>query len=678
MIDIPSIISENKKRVEKLFAPYDPILGIGSPLKREKLILDEIGELYLPVEFFSSAMGEEFAKSGSLHRFMERNRTITDIDDAWNLFINERANFDFEFFSAYALTIEDKDTAEHFKFILRKAQRTLLYALESMRLEGVPIRVVLLKARQWGGSTLVQMYMLWIQQRLKNNWHITVCAQVDDASKNIRHMYEVAAANYPSELGSISLKPYAKSSKNIQCIETGGIIGVGSIENPNQFRSYSNKMIHMSELGIWHDTPRKTGAQIASSLKNAIANVPLSMIVEESTAKGVGNYFHKEWTAAEKGRYGTKEENSRYKPVFIPWYEIELYFIKMDESEYPAFIHYIFDNPSNDYERFLWNQGASLENIKWYMEYKTGEHKSTQEMMEEYPTTPKEAFISSGSRVYPYDYVDNARKTVREPIFVGNVEADASTGKKALLNIRLVESINGHLKIWSYPEKVVEIEGKKYKVLNRYAGFGDFGGTWAGADYSTLGIIDRYEMLWGGLPEIVAEWHGHADAMLFAWNTAQIGTMYDNALLALESNTPDKDKNKGGNHFLTAIDQLAGIYPNLYCRNKIESIKQDFVPIYGFHTNTATKTMIIDRHKEALRNVEYVERCKETCDECDYFENKPDGKMGAQDSQHDDRVIRTAGVVWLALEYMDPPKLVEITDIPKSYGVKNTGSLASF
>ena len=100
MIDIPSIISENKKRVDKLFAPYDPILGIGSPLKREKLVLDEIGEFYLPVEFFSSAMGEEFAKSGSLHRFMERNRAITDIDDAWNLFINERANFDFEFFSA--------------------------------------------------------------------------------------------------------------------------------------------------------------------------------------------------------------------------------------------------------------------------------------------------------------------------------------------------------------------------------------------------------------------------------------------------------------------------------------------------------------------------------------------------------------------------------------------------
>lgn len=664
MIDIPSIITENKKRLSKLFAPYDPIIGLGGPLQREKIVIDEIGEFYLPVEFFGTVMGNEFARAGSLGRFIENHPEIGGKDEAWNLFVNTRCDCDFEFFAAYALTIEDKETAEHFNFILRKAQRKLLHELESMRLSGVPIRVVLLKARQWGGSTLVQMYMFWIQQRLKKNWHITVCAQVDDAAKNIRHMYEIAANYYPSDLGKVSLSPYAKSQKNLICGETGGIIGVGSVQNPDQFRSYSNKMIHMSEVGIWQSTPRRTGAQIASSLKNAIANVPYSLIVEESTAKGVGNYFHDEWLAA-------VNEKSRYKAVFVPWFEIEMYENNIDN--YPDFI-----SSMSDYDNFLWSLGATLENIKWYRDYKSGENKSTQEMMEEYPSTPEEAFISSGTRVYQHSYVANARKTVIDPVFVGKIEADASTGKKALNNINLVKDIHGNLRIWSHPEKTVEIEGKMYKVANRYGLFGDFGGTSEKADFSALRVIDRIMMVWGGLPEIAAEWHGHLDAMLFAWICAQIGTIYDNGLLALESNTPDQDKNNEGNHFLTAITQLEGVYDNLYCRNNFESINQDFIPKYGFHTNTATKTMIIDRHKEAMRNLEYAERSKHACDEFDYFENKQSGKMGAQDGKHDDLVITSAGVVWLALEYMPPPKLILLNEKHRVHSSKKIISAASF
>lgn len=661
-MSVAQIISDNIKRKSKLFEPYDPIVGIGSPLEREKICIDELGELFLPVDFFKTSIGNEFSTCGSFAKFAEDHGISAD--DAFNLFLNERCDYDFEFFAAYALTIEDKDTAEQFKFILRKAQRKLLYAMESMRLAGVPIRVVLLKARQWGGSTLVQMYMFWVQQRLKKNWHISVCAQVDDAAKNIRNMYETAAKHYPELLGSVSMRPYAKSQKNLVCIETGGILGVGSVQNPDQFRSYSNKMIHLSEVGIWQNTNKRTGAQIASSLKNAIANVPLSIIVEESTAKGVGNYFHDEWIAASKGRYGTREKgcNSRYKPVFVPWYEIEMYYSNMSESEYPEFI-----SSMTDYDKFLWSKGACLENIKWYNEFKQGENKTTQEMMEEYPSTPEEAFISSGSRVYPYNYVENARASVREPIFIGKTEADASTGKKALENVQLVKDIKGNLSIWNYPETVVNIEGIKYRVSNRYALFADIGGTSKKADFSSLSVIDRYWMLWGGAPEVAADWHGHLDSMLFTWVCAQIGTLYDNGLLAIESNTPDQDKGNEGNHFLTAITQLEGIYRNLYCRNNFESVNQDFVPRYGFHTNTATKSMIIDRHKEALRRVDridYIERNEEVCNEMDYYEVKENGKMGAQDGKHDDRVITRAGSVWLALEYMPPPKLIEITDRP--------------
>ena len=652
---VENIIKENKRRIKELNQPYNPFTGIGSPIEREKLVIDELGEFYLPLSFFDTDFGCLLEHYGSIQKFAEQEPYVGNINTVTKLYLETRSDHDFEFYAAYALKIEDKDTALMNPFILRRAQRRLLWELEEMRLAGVPIRIVLLKARQWGGSTLVQMYMFWIQQRLKINWHITVCAQDDSAAKNVRKMYEKAAESYPKELGDITLQSYARSAKNLQCKETGGILGVGSINNTEQFRSYSNKMIHMTELGSWRDTPQRTGKKLASSLKNAIANVPYSVIVEESTAQGVGNYFHDEWLAAEKGKFGSGKGKSRYKPIFVPWFEIELYESK-ERIDYSQFIPTM-----TEYEQFLWSLGATLENIHWYRTYKEGENKSELEMFEEYPSTATEAFVSSGSRVYPHKYVLNARETVEEPVRVCNIEAEAMKGEKALKNIKLVDDkINGKLNIWSPPQTEVLIDGRKYRVTNRYALFGDFGGTSKTADFSALCVIDRFWMIEGGMPEVAAIWHGHLDAFLFAWATAQIATIYDNGLLALESNTPDKDKNKEGNHFLTAINQLAGIYHNMYIRNNHESIKQDFMPKYGFHTNTSTKTMIIDRHKEACRSKEYVERFSKTCDEMDYYEHTQEGKMEAQSGKHDDLVIVTAGATWLALEFMPPPKLVPI------------------
>jgi hypothetical protein len=662
MVDVAKIIDENTRRREIQYQEYNPLDGIGSPLERQELSFSDLPTMYLPLSFFNDPRSKQLISCRSISEYAKRGGFKSD-DDAFLNYIQLRCDHDFEFFAAYALKIEHKETGELFNFILRKAQRKLLLALESMRLAGLPIRIVLLKARQWGGSTLVQMYMFWIQQRLKKNWHISVCAQVDDAAKNIRSMYETSVKHYPSELGIITLKPHAKSSKNIKCVETGGIIGVGSVENPDQFRSYSSKMAHLSEVGVWKSTPKMSGAYVASSLKNTIANVPLSLVVEESTARGVGNYFHDQWLAAVNG-------TSRYTPVFVPWFEIDMY--ESDITDYPLFIQGM-----NEYDRFLWGKGATLENIKWYNEYKAGENKTDIEMNEEYPSTPEEAFISSGSRVYPHQYVSNARETVVKPIFIGDVHTPTMKGKQSLVDIKLIESVTGTLKVWSMPETIVEIEGKKYRVANRYCGFGDFGGTSKTADFTALSIIDRYWMLLGGLPEKAAEYHTHLDPFIAAWRFAQISTLYDNALLALESNTPDQDKNKEGNHFLTAINQLAGVYPNLYVRNNHESINQGFIPKYGFHTNTVTKTMIVDRHKNAMRDKEYVERSIEACDEFDFFENTPDGKMEAQKGKKDDLVIVTAGSVWMALEYMPPVKLIEIVESGKSKSYKRIISEAT-
>ena len=55
----------------------------------------------------------------------------------------------------------------------------------------------------------------------------------------------------------------------------------------------------------------------------------LSMEVLESTANGIGSFFHKEWLNATKGK-------SDKESVFIPWYKIEIYRMPVPDEEVEA------------------------------------------------------------------------------------------------------------------------------------------------------------------------------------------------------------------------------------------------------------------------------------------------------------------------------------------------------
>jgi hypothetical protein len=650
------IIQENKRRQEINNAPYDPITGVGSPIKRTYVSLTEFNiSMYLPDTMLKVEWVRQLIDSGSFQKYAKQSKIDTEnpVIDLFLSFIAERYKHDFEYWAATTYVIQNKESLEEMFFVLRRAQLKLLVAMEDMRTSGVPIRIILLKARQWGGSTLVQAYMFWIQQIHKQNWHMAVCAQGDDAAKNINAMYSRAAERYPPEVGKITLKGYERSPKNRVCVETGGIIGVGSYINPDQFRSYNYPMAHLSELGVWEDTLKRKAANVAQSLRNAVPYVPYSVIVMESTAKGIGNFFHNEWIAAEEGK-------SRYRPVFVGWWEIDMY--QAEIMEYDKFI----DNMT-DYHWYLWEVGATLEAINWYNLYKAGENYTDWQMQEEFPTTSKEAFISSGHKVFNPAYITSLEKTCCKPEFIGEVFGDTRIGIRALKNIRLEKTNTGNLWMWSMPDGL--------PVINRYAAFADIGGRTAKADKSVLRIIDRLPMLEGGDPEMILTWRGNIDQDLFAWKCAQICLMFaipeigSYPLLAIESNSLKKEQGEG-DHFFTVLDAISEHYPNLYVRNDFEKIGDGFIPKYGFQTNTKSKGMIIDALNASAREVHlsisgeqesygFIEHDQRAVNECHWYEIKRDGSMGAVDGKNDDMVITTAGCVWLSNNYMDKPFIKE-------------------
>ena len=648
-----SIIEQNSLRNFKLDQPYYPLTGEGSSLDRELFTLTDLNEkLYLPLSMVRVPWIMELNECGSMQKYIKKSKNpIFKGDHALEivnfLFSNERLDHDFEFWAALCIKITHKDTFKKVDFVLRGAQRKLLSELEAMRLANLPIRIVLLKARQWGGSTLVEFYMMWIQNRHRKNWHMAVVSQDDNASKNISEMYSNAALDYPLQIGTITLKSYARSSKNRICQETGGIIGIGSVNNPDQFRSYNYAMAHLSECGVWQDTPKRSAAKLVTSIKEAVPDQPYTVVVEESTANGL-NYFYDSWLKAQQG-------NTRYKAVFIPWYEIDRCRIEVKDPQ-------VMYKSLSDYEKFQWGLGATLEGIAWYRSHKADKGYDDWQMFQENPSTAEEAFQSTGQKVFAPIYINALRLDNRPAPFIGEVYAQATSGVKALEDIAFSQMVNGNLKIWSMPDS-------DNSYSNRYVVVVDIGGRTEKADNSIIRVFDRIGMLKDGYIEGVLTWSGHTDQDLLAWKAVQISIMYDNALLVIESNSLKKEQE--GDHFLTILDQIKDFYRNLYIRNDQEKVGSEFVPRYGFHTNSKSKTLAIDAFNSVARErfkkitdsddgYYLIERDSEVCNEASYFETKPNGSQGAVQGKRDDRLIVTAIGSHICINHLELPSLKRI------------------
>jgi hypothetical protein len=651
MLEAEPVIQENARRLAAMRAPYDPVRGVGSPLERVAVSFAYRGGAYawrLPAAMAARPAVRQLQRLGSVERVVEKNQTkgqagAAPAQAAQSFFeglCRDRMRHDFEFWAATCATIQRKatvadaaqagagDVPRLSRFILRKAQRKLLAELERQREAGQPIRVILLKARQWGGSTLTQLYMQWIQLFHRRRWHACIVADVEEQATTIKEMYELVSREYPPEVGAITLKPLQRSPKNFYFAEREAKNYIASMQKPDNIRAKDIMMAHLSEIGIWKETDGKKPEDVIRSVVGSVPYVPCSMIVKESTARGVGSYFHRAWQDAVSGA-------SSEAPVFVPWHEIDICQLPV-EGGYAPFIGSL-----SEYERYLWGCGATLEGIRWYRQRLKEFNGDAWGMQSENPTTPQEAFQSTGRRVFAPAFVQAARASCCAPTYRGELFAEARKGQAALTNIQLQPTPEGCLWVWALPDSGVAI-------AHRYALFADIGGRTAKADYSVIRVVDRYPLLEGGCPEMVATWRGHLDQDLFAWKCAQLGAFYGGGLLAVEVNSVKKDMPDGGEHHLTVLDQIGESYPNLYARSSPEDIRMHRPTKWGFHTNAATKPMIMDALNAALRDGGYVERDARACDEMDSYEEKPDKTMGAVAGAHDDLAITTAGAVWLA------------------------------
>lgn len=683
--EIAALLAENDRRNEIMFAKFDPVTGEGSIGKRVRVSIADfaIPVQWLPVEMMDIPLVKKLVKAGSIDKFLSSVMHVEPNDDDFikvsRTLIRLRYKHDFPFWTATLVYIHNKDAGKDVLFRLWYPQRILVSRFEAKRKAGLPIRLILLKARQWGGSTTVQLYMAWLQFFHKKGLNSLIIAHQGTASDEIKDMFDLMIKKHPVEflhkLGEVysenepKLVGVGKSGSTYRVPQRDCKIKVGTAERPNGCRGGAYSLVHLSEVGLWKKTEGKSPEDIVRSACSGILARPYTMIVMESTADGVGTYFDAEYTAA-----ADPTVKSQFEALFISWFQIEHYSRPFDSAEeLRAFAKWLWENRNNAYTpsnreesgRYLWSlweKGATLEAIHWYIYERAGKNDFAV-MAAEFPSDDVEAFVHAGTMVFDKYLVKQFEPYCRKPKFVGEVYADADEGEEALSNLRFREDRQGLLSIWAMPEKFDD-----YEVTNRYLTVVDVGGRSNKADWSVIVVFDRLSMIDGSEPpSVVAQWYGHCDIDRLAWRAAQIAAFYNDSLLVIESNTletHDKERQvEGGDQSQYILNQISDIYPNLYARKQSEDEIREGAPRkYGFHTNVATKPMIISTLVKVIRERLYIERDKRCLDEYDTYERKPNGAYGAIVGKHDDLLMTRAIGLHICYREMEMPEFVPINN----------------
>jgi hypothetical protein len=656
---IKNMLLEDEKRVKNLFEIYDPIKGIGSKIERFKFNITSDEVVFLPLWMKDDDLFKVFLRYNSLQDYSEKNmpqpENENDIEEYKNklfkvnlLIFNEiREKYDFEFYCATKLKIQDKLSKEEVCFILNKPQRKYYAEIHNNQISKyLPIRIKLVKTRQWGGSTVTEALEFWIQDKWKpKRWHLTIVGDIETQAKNVFSYYRRFSKNYEGK--NFSIKQFERT-KNYTIKENEVIVSIGSMQKPDSIRSADNCMLHATELGSWKGTEMTKPEDLLQTLVSSIATVPFSLIALESTAKGIGNFWYKMWITS-----------NAYYPIFVGWHEAEKNYMEVDNKEE-------FIKSLNKYEEYLWTQGATIGGIKWYRQELSEMNGDLWRMQSENPTNAREAFQSTGNKAFSPLCIQKRREQFTcSPIAIGKLFSNSTKGEEACENLRFEELSNGEFFVWEYPDK-------KNNINHRYLVIVDIGGRTKRADWSIITVIDNYNIIKGGFRKVVFRARYHIDHDILAWDAVRVATWYHDALLVLENNSLRKNKEENENYFTTVLNEIDLYYDNLYTYMDISKVKEGIPIKWGWHTNRSTKPLVVSKINTSLENDGEALEDPDSryYDELEGYEIDNSGSYNAVEGMHDD-IIMTDGIGLAVAEKMPLP--YEIIDRGKSIAVAKVG-----
>ncbi len=492
--------------------------------------------------------------------------------------VRKRLYEEFSFYSKSALKIRTKD-GQIAPLKLNTAQNVLQQAIDDQMASEGKIRIIILKARQQGLSTMVGGYLYFAVSQNPARKAMVVTHHAD-STRALFDMTKRFHENCPE-----ILKPHTKYSSrrelSFDVLDSSYVVGTAGSDSLGRGETITHG--HLSELAFW---PKSTAAEIFNGLAQAVPNTKGTAIFIESTANGVTGQFYELWQGACRGENG-------YVPVFIPW------FLDADYRE-PVPVNFV---RTPDEEELV--SKYSLDDEQLMFRRRKIAQNGIELWQQEYPAEPEEAFLTTGRPVFNPEQLQNQLKQTQDLEERLALEGDEFTPHP-----------RGELQIYRKHDR-----GEQY-VIGADTAMGVRNG-----DFSVAQVLDSNKRQ-------VATWRGQVHPDYFSDILEALGHYYNEAFIVVENN---------GHGILTCTrlgkDKA---YPNFYMETVVDKITDKETIKLGFTTTAKTKPLIIDQLRASNRDGEIELNDKQTIREMLTYVVSETGAMEAEPGCHDDTVMALA------------------------------------
>lgn len=484
----------------------------------------------------------------------------------------------------------------------KPAQENLYNIIKEEHQAGRPVRLIVLKGRQEGISTVTEALMFQ-DAATRPLVRTLIVAHRDDATANLFNMNKLFYDCLPRPVQPMRKNSNAKElvfenptrdeemkrrrpglRSRIKCVTAGGK-GAG--------RSDTLTNVHLSEYAFWPGD--KKG--LMAGVMQAVPDDPNTMVIIESTANGF-NEFKELWDGAVAGTNG-------WRPVFLPWYM---------EPEYRKPVE-----PGTvwtDEERKLQEQyGLDEKQLawrRWCIRVNLGGDE--QLFRQEYPNTPDEAFLLSGDPYFDNDVIMARRRATAKPLRVGLFEHDEPEIEGGMpRNWRFADQEKGYIRIYEEP-----IPGRPYVLGGDTAG--------EGSDCFTAYVLDNTD------GHQVAELQQLLSEILYARQLFCLGHYYNTALIGVEVNFSTYPEMK--------LEEWH--YPKLYQRERFDTFTGEMVKAFGWVTSPKTRPIILAGLHTVMEEAPELVVSFQTLGEMLTFVYGKNRKPQAAEGEHDDLVLAAA------------------------------------
>lgn len=486
------------------------------------------------------------------------------------------------------LSVVTKD-AQLVPLSMNREQDLFVDEVERQANNRLPIRIITLKARQMGISTITEAIMFLFAMLFTRYKGMVIAHEIDSA----QHLLGMTTNYWETYPYKKLWTPKYQSRNELAWVESNSSMKIATANNIKAGRSRTIQALHASEIAFYEDP--KT---LMTGLRQSIPNKPNTFIHLESTANGVGNYFYETWMAAVAG-------DVDYVPLFFPWQNFPDYCASANNLPYKS-----LGNLDGE-ERILRKLGINDDRLAWRRwAIKNLCNNDLKQFHQEYPTTPEEAFVATGTNVFPVSKLADCYKHMEGQ--VGRLTRDGNT-------VRFQPDIDGPLRVFRTPSK--DTDWGQYFVA------GDPTKTTRG-DYACAQVISRRTL------EQVAVYRQRIDPSSFAEELAKLGKFYNTAMISTE---------KEGPGYATIGALIEKDYPSIWYNRTADVTPGMVSERMGWSTTMKTKELAIGWLLKVVVDKDILIHDRQTFMEMRDYISLPNGGYGnAGNEDHDDTVMSLA------------------------------------